>query len=37
VPDFDGGWEVVFKKCGIMVKMMLDRELNVTEIKVKYD
>ena len=37
VPDFDGGWEVVFKKCGIMVKMMLDREFNVTEIKVKYE
>ena len=37
VPDFGGGWEVVMKRGGIMVKIMLDENYNVTEIKVKYD
>ena len=37
VPDFGGGWEVVMKRGGIMVKITLDENYNVTEIKVKYD
>jgi len=36
VPDFDG-WEVVFKRGGIMVVVTLDKDYNVTSIKVRYD
>ncbi len=36
VPDFDGSWEVVFSRGRIMIKMTLDKDYNVTGIKVLY-
>ncbi|MFZ8810488.1 MAG: hypothetical protein ACO2PN_20570 [Pyrobaculum sp.] len=35
VPDFDG-WEVVFSCGRIMIKMTLDKDYNVTSVKVMY-
>jgi len=37
VPDFDGSWEVVFSRGRILIKITLDKDYNVTSIKVKYD
>ncbi len=36
VPDFDGSWEVVFSRGRITIKMMLDKDFNVTSIRVTY-
>jgi hypothetical protein len=36
VPDFDGSWEVVFSRGRIMIKITLDKDYNVTSIKVNY-
>jgi len=36
IPDFDGGWLVVMTRGRITVKIMLDRNYNVTNIKVEY-
>jgi len=37
IPDFDGSWEVVFSRGRILIKITLDKDYNVTSIKVKYD
>jgi hypothetical protein len=36
IPDFDGGWLVVMTRGRITVKIMLDRDYNVANIKVEY-
>jgi hypothetical protein len=36
VPDFDGSWHVVFSRGRIMIKIILDKDYNVTSIKVNY-
>jgi len=35
VPDFDG-WEVVFSRGRITIKMTLDKDYNVTSVRVMY-
>jgi len=37
IPDFDGSWEVIMRRGKIMVKITLDKDYNVKEIKVRYD
>jgi hypothetical protein len=37
VPDIGGGWEVVMKRGGIMVKITLDENYNVVDVRVRYD
>jgi len=37
MPDFDGSWEVVFSRGRILIKISLDKNYNVTSIRVKYD
>jgi hypothetical protein len=36
IPDFDGGWLVVMTRGRITIKIMLDRDYNVTSIKVEH-
>jgi hypothetical protein len=37
IPDYDGSWEVAFSRGRILIKMTLDKDYNVTSIKVRYD
>jgi hypothetical protein len=36
IPDLADGWEVVFSRGRIMIKITLDKDYNVTSIKVNY-
>jgi hypothetical protein len=36
IPEPDGGWEVILSRGRILIKIMLDKDYNVTGIRVMY-
>ncbi len=36
IRDVTGDWEVVFRRCGLTVKIVLDSNYNVIDVRVRY-